>query len=68
MSAGAATVLEPTPSRAEIMAERAGFYAATLFFAGPTFFASMLRAGLPAYALAGVRLAASAAAAALLER
>jgi len=30
------------------MAERAGFYAATLFFAGPTFFASMLRAGLPA--------------------
>ena len=36
------------------MAERAGFYAATLFFAGPTFFASMLRAGLPAGALAGL--------------
>ena len=31
-----------------------------LFFAGPTFFANMLRADLPADALAGVRLAASA--------
>jgi benzoate-CoA ligase family protein len=60
MSAGAAAVLEPSPSRPEIMAERAGCYAATLFFAGPTFFANMLRAGLPADALAGVRLAASA--------
>ena len=35
-------------------------YGATLFFAGPTFFADMLRAGLPPDALAGVRLAASA--------
>ena len=60
LSAGAAAVLEPSPARPEIMAERAGFYAATLFFAGPTFFANMLRAGLPADALAGVRLAASA--------
>ncbi len=60
MSVGAATVLEPTPSRPEIMAERARFHAATLFFAGPTFFSNMLRAGLPADALAGVRLAASA--------
>jgi benzoate-CoA ligase family protein len=60
MSAGAAAVLEPSPSRPEIMAERAGFYAATLFFAGPTFFSNMLRVGLPADALAGVRLAASA--------
>jgi benzoate-CoA ligase family protein len=60
MSAGAAAVLEPAPSRPDILAERAGFYAATLFFAGPTFFAAMLRAGLPADALAGVRLAASA--------
>jgi hypothetical protein len=42
------------------MAERARFYATTLFFVGPTFFANMLRAGLPADALAGVRLAASA--------
>ena len=60
MSAGAAAVLEPAPSRPEILAERARFHAATLFFAGPTFFAAMLRAGLPADALAGVRLAASA--------
>ena len=44
----------------DVMAERAGEYGATLFFAGPTFFANMLRAGLPADALAGVRLAASA--------
>jgi acyl-coenzyme A synthetase/AMP-(fatty) acid ligase len=60
MSVGAAAVLEPAPARPEIMTERAGKYAATLFFAGPTFFAGMLRAGLPADALAGVRLAASA--------
>jgi benzoate-CoA ligase family protein len=60
MSAGAAAVLEPSPARPDIMAERAGKYAATLFFAGPTFFSNMLRAGLPADALAGVRLAASA--------
>jgi benzoate-CoA ligase family protein len=60
MSVGAAAVLEPNPSRPEIMAERAGKFAATLFFAGPAFFSNMLRAGLPADALAGVRLAASA--------
>jgi acyl-coenzyme A synthetase/AMP-(fatty) acid ligase len=40
--------------------EAAAKYGATLFFAGPTFFANMLRAGLPPDALAGVRLAASA--------
>ena len=60
MSVGAGAVLEPSPSRPDIMAERAGFYAATLFFAGPTFFSNMLRAGLPADALRGIRLAASA--------
>ena len=60
LSVGAAAVLEPSPSRPEMMTERASFYAATLFFAGPTFFSNMLRAGLPADALAGVRLAASA--------
>jgi len=60
MSVGAAAVLEPAPSRPEIMAERTGFYAASLFFAGPAFFAGLLRAGLPADALDGVRLAASA--------
>ena len=60
LSAGAAAVLEPGPARPDLMAERAQCYAATLFFAGPTFFANMLRAGLPGDALAGVRLAASA--------
>jgi benzoate-CoA ligase family protein len=60
MSAGAAAILEPEPARPDIMAERSRSYAATLFFAGPTFFAGMLRAGLPADALGGVRLAASA--------
>jgi benzoate-CoA ligase family protein len=60
LSVGAAAVLEPGPARPDLIAERARCYAATLFFAGPTFFANMLRAGLPADALAGVRLAASA--------
>ena len=60
LSAGAATVLEPAPSRPAVIADRAREYGATLFFAGPTFFANMLRADLPADALAGVRLAASA--------
>jgi benzoate-CoA ligase family protein len=59
-SAGAASVLEPAPSRPDVIADGARKYGATLFFAGPTFFANMLRAGLPADALAGVRLAASA--------
>jgi acyl-coenzyme A synthetase/AMP-(fatty) acid ligase len=43
-----------------MLAERAQKYGATLFFAGPTFFANMLRDDLPADALPGVRLAASA--------
>ena len=60
LSAGAVTVLEPDPARPEVVAQRVREYGVTLFFAGPTFFAAMLRAGLPADALAGVRLAASA--------
>ncbi len=60
LSAGAAAVLEPAPAKPDLITERARGYGATLFFAGPTFFANMLRAGLPADALAGVRLAASA--------
>ena len=60
LSAGATAILEPAPSKPEVLAERARKYGATLFFAGPTFFANMLRAGLPADALRGVRLAASA--------
>ena len=57
---GAAAVLEPAPSRPDALVERARKYGATLFFAGPTFFANMLRAQLPADALAGVRTAVSA--------
>ncbi len=60
LSAGAASVLEPAPSRPDLIAAAAQKHGATLFFAGPTFFASMLRAGLPEDALGGVRLAASA--------
>ncbi|WP_248962833.1 benzoate-CoA ligase family protein [Sphaerisporangium perillae] len=60
LAAGAAAILEPAPSRPDTMAERAQAYGATLFFAGPTFFANMLRAGLPKDALPAVRLAASA--------
>ena len=53
MSVGAAAVLEPDPSRPEILAERARFHAATPFFAGPSFFAAMLRAGLPLRTVTG---------------
>ena len=60
LSAGAASVLLPQGSRPDLIAETALKYGATLFFAGPTFFANMLRAGLAADALGGVRLAASA--------
>ena len=47
LSVGAAAILEPTPSKPDVLAERAQSYGATLFFAGPTFFANMLRAELP---------------------
>ncbi len=60
MSAGGCAVLNPVPARPDVMAEAAAKHGATLFFAGPTFFANMLRAGMPSDALAGVRLAASA--------
>jgi benzoate-CoA ligase family protein len=60
LSVGACAILEPSPARPDLMAARAASYGATLFFAGPTFFANMLRAGLPGDALSGVRLAASA--------
>ncbi|HEY3902396.1 MAG TPA: benzoate-CoA ligase family protein [Streptosporangiaceae bacterium] len=61
LSIGAAAILEPSPSRPDVIAERAREFGATLFFAGPTFFANMLRTGLPGDALgSGVRLAASA--------
>jgi len=60
LSVGATAVLEPSPARPDLIADRARTYGASLFFAGPTFFANMLRAGLPGDALGGVRLAASA--------
>lgn len=60
MSVGASAALIPVPARPDVMAEAAAKYGATMFFAGPTFFANMLRAGMPQDALAGIRLAASA--------
>ena len=60
LSVGAAAVLEPGASKPDVIADRAREYGATLFFAGPTFFANMLRAELPGDALGPVRLAASA--------
>ncbi len=59
-SVGAAAVLEPARSTPDVIAAAAQKHGASLFFAGPTFFANMLRAGLPGDALRGVRLAASA--------
>jgi benzoate-CoA ligase family protein len=60
LATGASAVLEPAPSRPELLVDRVSEYHPTLFFAGPTFFANMLRAELPRNALAGVRLAVSA--------
>ncbi len=60
LSVGAAAVLVPTPSRPVDVAAAVAAHGVTLFFAGPTFFANMLRAELPPDALAGVRLSASA--------
>ena len=48
LSVGAAAVLEPGASKPDVIAARAREHGATLFFAGPTFFANMLRAELPA--------------------
>jgi benzoate-CoA ligase family protein len=59
-SVGAAAILEPAPARPDVIIERVAQFGATLFFAGPTFFANMLRAGLPGAAMAEVRLAVSA--------
>jgi benzoate-CoA ligase family protein len=60
LAAGATAILEPSPSAPEVLAERARAFGATLFFAGPTFFANMLRAGLAPDVLPGIRLAVSA--------
>jgi benzoate-CoA ligase family protein len=60
LSVGAAAVLEPAPASPAAIAERAREHRATLFFAGPTFFANMLRADLPPEVMTGIRLAVSA--------
>jgi benzoate-CoA ligase family protein len=60
LSVGASAVLEAAPARPPTLAALAQKFGATLFFAGPTFFANMLNADCAADALAGVRLAASA--------
>ena len=60
LSAGATAILEPSPASPQVIVQRAQEFGATLFFGGPTFFANMLRAELPADAMAGVRLATSA--------
>jgi benzoate-CoA ligase family protein len=61
LSAGATAVLEPKPARPDLMAERIRQHEVSLFFAGPTFFAGMLRADLdPDPIKRTVRLAASA--------
>src|SRR5437763_6341884 len=60
LSVGASAVLEPSPSKPELMVDRMRQHGVTLFFGGPTFFANMLRAELPTDAIKGVRLAASA--------
>jgi benzoate-CoA ligase family protein len=60
LSVGAATILEAPPARPDTLAARTREYGATLFFAGPTFFAGMLRMELPPDALTGARLAVSA--------
>jgi benzoate-CoA ligase family protein len=60
LSVGASAVLEPAAARPPAIAALAQKFGATLFFAGPTFFANMLNAELASDSLRGVRLAASA--------
>ena len=60
LSVGASTVLVGIASKPDVIVESVRRHHPTLFFAGPTFFANMLRADAPADALAGVRLIASA--------
>jgi benzoate-CoA ligase family protein len=60
LSVGACAVLEPSPAKPDLIAERVAEYGATLFFGGPTFFANMLRSESPPDSMHGVRLVASA--------
>lgn len=60
LSVGATAILDPDRPTPEGIARTARSFGATLFFAGPTFFANMLRSGLAPDALGPVRLAVSA--------
>ncbi len=60
LSVGASAVLEPSRSTPDIVATNLRSYEPTVLVASPTFFAGMLGAGVPAEALASVRLATSA--------
>jgi benzoate-CoA ligase family protein len=60
MSVGATAILDAAPAKPDSVVEHASKHGATLFFAGPTFFANMLRSGLPADSLRSVRIATSA--------
>ena len=60
LSVGASSVLEPSRPNPEVIAARVREFGATLFFAGPTFFANMLRSELQRDAMSGVRFAVSA--------
>ena len=60
LSVGATAVLEPRRPSAQIVVERMREDAPSLFFAGPTFFAALLGADLPADTFRSVRLCASA--------
>src|SRR3954447_9643858 len=60
LSVGASAVLQPAPSRPDVLVDDAQKHGATLFFAGPTYFANMLRGGGPPEPPSGGGLAASA--------
>jgi benzoate-CoA ligase family protein len=60
LSVGATAVLDPARATPAGAAERLAADRATLFFAGPAFFAALLTAGAPPEAFATVRLATSA--------
>jgi benzoate-CoA ligase family protein len=60
LSAGATAVLEPRRPSPAVTAEIMARYRPTLFFSGPTFFAALLAADLPADAFASVRTCVSA--------
>lgn len=60
LSVGASVVLEPARCTPDIVTTRLKAEQPTIFVAGPTFFAAMLNAPVPAEALTSVRLATSA--------